>query len=154
MPDFMNYYSPSNSMRLQITPRNDSNNLSLELFLFPNLSLSPIAKLTIILKFADRECPVKIFADLSTVSWSSLYVADEYPVTNRKYIIYNGKKCYLTTTLHIEIESFKFFRGNWRADIGRLTANFDWADLWISKIDWLRLRMSRPLRTSVVHIGL
>uniref|UniRef100_A0A5K3G5M6 Mannosyl-glycoprotein endo-beta-N-acetylglucosaminidase n=1 Tax=Mesocestoides corti TaxID=53468 RepID=A0A5K3G5M6_MESCO len=92
IPEFVEYYLPGNSLRLSISRIDaDTKNLFLELFVFPNLSLSSVANLTIILKFESEKGPVKVFADICIVSWESVYVAEEYSVTGRKYINCSGE---------------------------------------------------------------
>nr|CDS19068.1 endo beta n-acetylglucosaminidase [Echinococcus granulosus] len=95
MPDFMDYYSPGSSLRLHITPSGGvKKSLVLELFLFPNLSLSSIATLTIIMQIENGRSSVKVFADLCTISWDLVYVTEEYPVTGRQYLGFEEIKKY------------------------------------------------------------
>eukprot|EP00108_Taenia_solium_P002350 TsM_000812500 transcript=TsM_000812500 gene=TsM_000812500 len=97
MPDFMDYYSSGNSLRLYVTPSSDvKKSLVLELFLFSNLSLSSIATLTMIMKIETGRSPVKVFADLCAISWDLVYVAEEYPITNRQYLEFEApiSDCY------------------------------------------------------------
>lgn len=96
MPDFTDYYCPGNSLRLHVIPSSDMKSLVLELFLFSNLSLSSIATLTIIMKIETSGSPVKLFADLCTISWDLVYVTEEYPVTSRQYFEFEGESmCFL-----------------------------------------------------------
>ncbi|KAM7541799.1 hypothetical protein Aperf_G00000009453 [Anoplocephala perfoliata] len=96
-PLFTDYFSPGNSLRLEIAPLKDLRGvLNLELFLFPNLSLSVNAMLSIIVKFEEEEKPVKIFADVCAIPWHSVNSANEYPVTGRHVIGHREVKCNTT----------------------------------------------------------
>ncbi|VDM32050.1 unnamed protein product [Hydatigera taeniaeformis] len=111
IPDFTDYYSPGSSLRLHIVPLSDvKKDLVLELFLFPNLSLSPIATLTIVMKIETSRSFVKVFADLCTISWDRIYVAEEYPVTSRQYL---ESEAVTAAMIALQILSFASCRFAW-----------------------------------------
>ena len=86
-PDFSDHYESGNCLRFDVLSQNAAKEgLLIELFLFPNLSLSALAELKVILRFEESDRPVRVFADLCTFPWNSVTTAQEFPVTSRTFI--------------------------------------------------------------------
>ncbi|VDL19821.1 unnamed protein product [Hymenolepis diminuta] len=85
-PNFTDYFTSGNSLVVDISLSTDQllENFNLELFLFPNLSLSKNATLSVIIQFSGNVEDVCVFAHVSTVPWESVNTAEEYPVTGEQ----------------------------------------------------------------------
>ncbi|VDN96660.1 unnamed protein product [Rodentolepis nana] len=96
LPNFMDCFTSGNSLSIDISPNSDQllENFNLELFLFPNLSLSKNATLSMIIHFAGNAADVCVFAHVSTIPWESVNTAREYPVTGERILKHSGKEMF------------------------------------------------------------
>lgn len=84
-PEFADYFAPGNGLNVRLTPIDGcKENFYLELFLFPNLSLSGAAIVELVYKHkSDLSAEVILFVDICSVPWDLVYNLKEYAITKR-----------------------------------------------------------------------